>query len=104
MRKKALNMCKLLYGNKVHREVVISYNDLGLFYSTQSKYELADIANSYNNLSDLYDVLADYKNAEVFYNKSLAINKQILVNFLVIIIIRESFIEKNKSSNILNIT
>ena len=98
MRKKTLNMCKQLYGDKAHPEVASSYSNLGFFYRTQCKYELAkenytqalnqeleifgdkphkDIATSYNNLGNLYNEIADYETAEVFYNKSLAISKQL---------------------------
>ena len=98
MRKKTLNMCKQLYGDKAHPDVARSYNNLGFFYYTQCKYELAKenyiqdlnqqleifgdkphetIATIYNNLGSLYDEIADYKTAEVSYTKSLVINKQL---------------------------
>ena len=96
--KKTLNLNKQLYGDKAHPTVALSYNNLGLFYQTQGKYELAkenftqalnqqleifgdkpheDIATSYNNLGGLYEDIADYKTAEVFCNKTFAIRKQL---------------------------
>ena len=98
MRKKVLNLRKQLYGDKAHPDVAISYNNLGFFYYSQCKYELAKenftealnqdleifgdkphehIATSYNNLGGVYKDLAEYKKEEVFNNKSLAISKQL---------------------------
>ena len=98
MSKKVLNLRKQLYGDKPHTDVAASYNNLGSFYHSQCKYELAKenytealdqrleifgdkphkhIAICYNNLGSVYDDLAEYEIAEVFYNDSLAINKQV---------------------------